>query len=135
MDESERIDRFLRSSRVAVVGASTSRAKFGNKVFRAYLRHGIDAVPIHPREPTIEGHVAYPDLASVPGRIEAVSLITPPRITEQVVEQALARGMTHLWMQPGAESPRAVDIAQRAGANVIFGGACVLVELPRRVGP
>ena len=59
----------------------------------------------------------------------AVSIITPPAITERVVEEAAELGIEHLWMQPGAESPRAVERARELGLNVISGGPCLLVVL------
>jgi predicted CoA-binding protein len=55
-------------------------------------------------------------------------------VTEQVVEQAIARGIESVWMQPGAESDRAVARCEAAGVNVIANGACVLVVLGYRDG-
>ena len=86
-------------------------------------------VPVNPSGGEIEGLTAYTDLASVPGTIDGVSIITPPKVTEQVVAQALGLGIKHLWMQPGAESPAAIELAEQAGANVIAGGPCILVAL------
>jgi predicted CoA-binding protein len=64
-----------------------------------------------------------------------VSIITPPRVTERVVEEAAQLGVRHIWMQPGAESDRAVELAQQAGLNVIWGGPCILVTLRFRETP
>jgi predicted CoA-binding protein len=123
------ISSFLAGRRFAVVGASRDREKYGNKVLRAYLQNGLDAVPINPGGGEIEGLASFPDLASVDGTVDGVSIITPPKVTEKVVEQAVALGIKHIWMQPGAESARAVEIAEQAGANVIAGGPCLLVTL------
>ena len=57
------------------------------------------------------------------------SIITPPTVTERIVQDAIAAGVKHLWMQPGAESQNAVDRAREAGLNVIAGGPCLLVVL------
>ena len=73
-------------------------------------------------------------MASIPGSIDGVSIITRPAVTEQVVQDAVKRGIKHIWMQPGAESERAVALAEKAGANVIAGGPCVLVSLHYREG-
>lgn len=132
MTEQEQIQEFLAGRRFAVVGASVDREKYGNKVLRAYLQNHRDVVPVNPSAGKIEGVKAYADLASVPEPIDGVSIVTPPKVTEQVVEQAVARGVRNIWMQPGAESPSAIDAARRAGANVIAGGPCVLVALRYR---
>jgi predicted CoA-binding protein len=129
MTDQEKIKAFLVGKRFAVVGASVDREKYGNKVLRVYQQRGLDVVPVNPKDGEIEGLAAYVDLASVPGSIDGISIITPPKVTEQVVAQALSRGITNLWMQPGAESPAAVELAEQAGANVIAGGPCILVAL------
>jgi predicted CoA-binding protein len=125
----EKIEAFLASKRFAVVGASQDREKYGNKVLRVYLQNNREVVPINPTAAEVEGLAAYRDLASVPGTIDAVSIITPPAITERVVGDAIARGIKHIWMQPGAESQKAIQAAQAAGVNVIASGPCILVSL------
>jgi uncharacterized protein len=132
MTEQEQIKQFLTGKRFAVVGASKDRSKYGNKVLRAYLQNDRDAVPVNPGADEVEGLTAYRDLSSVPDDVDAVSIITPPAVTEKVVTQALARGIKQIWMQPGAESSAAIETAQNAGANVIAGGPCLLVALRYR---
>lgn len=123
------IDAFLAGAPHAVCGASTDRAKYGNKVLRCYLQHGRPAVPINPHGGTVEGLRAYARLAEAPGPIHGVSIITPPAVTEGLVEEMGALGIRHVWMQPGAESPKAVARARELGMNVIAGGPCLLVVL------
>jgi predicted CoA-binding protein len=129
MDSREKIEAFLNAKTFAVVGASQNRAKYGNKVLRAYMQNGRKAYPVNPSEKEVEGLTAYPDLASLPEVPEAVSIITPPPVTEQIVEQAAATGSRHIWMQPGAESEKAMRRAEELGLNVIGGGPCILVTL------
>lgn len=124
-----RVEAFLSGAPVAVVGASADRSKYGNKVLRCYLQDGREAVPVNPRAQEVEGQLAFPDLTSVQGPLHGVSVITPPAITEQVVEEMGALGIQHVWMQPGAESPAAISRAEELGMNVISGGPCVLVVL------
>jgi predicted CoA-binding protein len=127
--EEERIQAFLESGVFAVVGASTDRSKYGNKVLRCYQQHGRKVYPVNPRAPEVEGLKAYPSLAALPEKVPAISVITPPSATEAVVREAHAAGVKHVWMQPGAESDAAVHAAEELGMNVIAGGPCVLVVL------
>jgi predicted CoA-binding protein len=129
MTDQGKIHDFLAGQRFAVVGASTNREKYGNKVLRVYQQNKLDVVPVNPAGGEVEGLAAYTDLPSIPGTIDGVSIITPPKVTEQVVAQALALGIKNIWMQPGAESDAAVKLAEQAGANVIAGGPCILVSL------
>jgi predicted CoA-binding protein len=123
----ERIQAFLAQGPFAVVGASRDRAKFGNKVLRAYLQNSREVYPVNPTADEVEGLTAYTDLASLPRCVESVSVITPPPITETIVEQAGELGIKHIWMQPGAENVKAVERAEQLGMNVISGGPCILV--------
>jgi len=131
-DVRAQIERFLAAPAFAVVGASADPRKYGHKCFRCYLQNGRKAYPVNPRLQSLLGHAAYPDLASLPEPVESVSIITPPPVTEQVVEEAIAAGVRHLWLQPGAESPAAVAKARAAGLNVLAGGPCLLVALGYR---
>lgn len=123
------IDAFLDGGPFAVVGASADRAKYGNKVLRVYLQNKRMVYPVNPRGGVIEGLQAYPDLASLPEKPHGVSIITPPHITEQVVDEAVSLGIHHLWMQPGAESETAIRRARENGVNVVADGACALVVM------
>ena len=129
MSEQDKIKEFLAGQRFAVVGASANREKYGNKVLRVYQQNKLEVVPVNPAGGEVEGLNAYTDLPSIPGSIDGVSIITPPKVTEQVVAQALSLGIKNIWMQPGAESDAAIDLAEQAGANVIAGGPCILVSL------
>ncbi len=110
-----------------MVGASADRNKYGNKVLRAYLQAGRRVFPVNPKLDEVEGQRCYPDLASLPEPVFGVSIVTPPAVTENVVEQAAAAGIRHLWMQPGAQSEAAIARAQSLGLELIHSGPCVLV--------
>jgi predicted CoA-binding protein len=124
-----RVQNFLSAKAFGVVGASTDRAKFGNKVLRCYQQHGYRAIPIHPREKVIESLPAVAEVKDLPPEVEALSIVTPPKVTEQVVSAAIASGIRHVWMQPGSESADAVARAKAAGLNVIADGTCLLATL------
>ena len=129
MDIGTRIDTFLEAPVFAVVGASRDRSKYGNKVLRCYLQNNRSAHPINPRGGDIEGLPAYPSMQAVPDPVESVSIITPPHVTETIVEDAHQAGVQNLWMQPGAESPAAIQRAEELGLNFIADGSCLLVVL------
>jgi len=120
---------FLAGGPHAVVGASRDGDKYGNKVLRCYLQHGRRVFPVNPQAAQIEGLAAYGDLGTLPEPVHGISVITPPRISEWVIEQAAALGIERVWMQPGAESIAAIARAEAAGMSVIADGSCILVEL------
>jgi predicted CoA-binding protein len=122
--------RALRAGRAfAGAGASTDRTKYGNRVLRHYLAHGRRVWAVHRHEAAVEGAPAVRSVADLPEPIDGLSVVTPPAITEQIVEQAAAAGIPRVWMQPGAESAGAVARAEELGLEPIWGGPCVLIEL------
>src|SRR3954447_26927987 len=67
--------------RVAIVGASTDREKYGNKAVRAFRRAGYDVFPINPKAGQVEGLRAFASLDDLPvGRLERVSFYVPPAV-------------------------------------------------------
>ena len=126
------IEQFLNCRKFAVAGASTNREKYGNKVVRAYRQKGLELFPVNPKEKEVEGIPAYPSVRELPEGVDALSVVTPPSVTVEVVREALERKIHNIWMQPGAENEEAVKIAKEAGANVISDGSCVLVLLGYR---
>ncbi|HMO14530.1 MAG TPA: CoA-binding protein [Pirellulaceae bacterium] len=126
------VQQFLSGSLFAVIGATSDRNKYGNKVLRCYLQNGRQVVPVNPHAASIEGLTVYPNLTSIGAKIDGISIITPPKITDEVVQEALALGIRNIWMQPGAESESAIKLARQAGVNVIAHGPCLLVVLGYR---
>lgn len=128
----EQFDKFFASEAFGVVGASANRDKYGNKVLRVYLQHNMRVIPVNPREKEIEGIPCVAGIPELPPEVKSISVITPPAVTEQVVEMAIAKGIENIWMQPGAESPVAVDKCRKNNINVIADGSCILVKIGYR---
>ncbi len=125
----EQIDKFLKSKAFGVVGASTSRDKFGNKVLRCYVQNNLQAIPVNPKEPEIEGIPCVATVMDLPDDVKSISVVTPPHVTEEVVKMAIRKGIENIWMQPGAESSAAVDLCRKNKLNVIADGSCLLVVI------
>ena len=125
----EQIQQFLTSPSFGVVGASTNRQKYGNKVLRCYMQNGREVVPVNPTEAEIEGIACVATIGDLPSNVESISMITPPAVTAKLVPLAIEKGIRNIWMQPGAEHPEAVAFCREQGVNVIADGSCVLVVL------
>lgn len=123
------IQTFLAQGSFAVVGASQDRAKYGNKVLRCYQQHGLPVVAVNPKGVAVEGAAGYASLREVPDSVKAVSVVAPPAAAASIVQDAIARGISHLWFQPGAEDGSASATARDGGIAVIDDGACLLVAL------
>ncbi len=121
--------KFLAAHSFAVAGASRDRSKYGNKVFQALVASGRTVYPLNPSSPEVEGHMAKVKIAELPEVPESLSIVTPPHVTREFIQQAIAAGVKHIWMQPGAEDLQSSNLAREAGLNVIDDGSCILVSI------
>ncbi|KAL2164930.1 hypothetical protein VTH06DRAFT_226 [Thermothelomyces fergusii] len=131
---------FFQSSKFAVVGASTNTAKFGYKVFKWYVDHGLSVTPINPAAPAISvDGKDYPTVASLSALPEAegtaVSIITAPPVTKKTLEEAKGLGIQAVFLQPGTFDDDVEAYARENFATVLAGqggagsaGWCVLVD-------
>jgi predicted CoA-binding protein len=115
---------------VAIIGASSSKTKYGNKAVRAYLRQGWTVYPVNPNEREIEGLPTYPSITAIPGPVDRASLYLPPEIGIDVLEDIKAKGVKELYVNPGAESDALMTKAESLGLNAIW--ACSIVEIGER---
>jgi predicted CoA-binding protein len=107
---------------IAIIGASTNRAKFGNRAVRAYARQGYDVYPIHPSAQAVEGHRAYASMLDVPvSRLDRVSFYVPPEIGLRVIEEVARKPVGEVWLNPGAESPELLARARSLELNMVVG--------------
>ena len=125
MTDGGRVQEFIGAVCWAVVGASDDREKFGNITFRELKKRGKEVYPVNPRAAEVEGDPCYPNLSALPEGVERVLVVVPPAASENVVKEAKAAGLTHIWFQPGAESETALAYCADNGMEAIS-GHCIL---------
>jgi len=118
---------FLSHKRVAVTGVSRKPKNHGsNTVYKRLRERGYEVFAVNPNADEVEGDIAYHDLRSIPGGVEAVVIGTRPEIAEQTVHECAELGIKHVWMHRGAGagsvSPAATDYGRAHGITVIDGG-------------
>ena len=94
---------FFKRSTFAVVGASKDPSKFGNKVLKSYIAHEKPVIPVHRTEKSIEGLFCAPSLSDISPDIlrdVGVSIVTPPPVTREVLEEGLDLGETPPSLAP-----------------------------------
>jgi len=122
---------FLRSPFFAVVGASKDQNKFGTKVLNWYKARSFNVTPIHLKEKELEGLETLRSITELPSPTEtSISIITPPKVTLGILEQAKELSIPYIWLQPGAEDEDGdvVNYIKESGLSdrVIYGGPCIL---------
>jgi hypothetical protein len=123
----EAASEFLGHKRVAVTGVSREpKTHSANVVYRRLRERGYDVYAVNPNADEVEGDRAYPDLASIPGGVEAVVIGTRPEVGEETMRECARLGIAQVWMHrgPGAGSvsEAATAYGRAHGITVIDGG-------------
>lgn len=128
INDPETIERILREcSTIAIVGLSSKPNRPSYGVAQYLQSVGYRIVPVNPNEVEVLGERAYPDLLSVPFKVDVVDIFRRPEHVLPIVEQAIAVGARAVWMQEGVVSEEAARRALEAGLLVVM-NRCMLKE-------
>ena len=124
---------FLAQKKIAVVGVSDKRDTGCNLTYKKLKENGYQVYAVNPHISGYEGTTCYPDLKSIPEKVDAVFILASPKVTEQIVQQCVDLGIKHVWMhcmmgtKPGlaaamtSVSQPAVELCKTNGISVIPG--------------
>ena len=127
------VKEFLAQKRIAVVGVSDKRETGCNLAYSKFKDNGYQVYAVNPRINKYNGAPCYPDLKSIPDKVDAVFILTNPKVTDEIVQQCVDLGIKHVWMhcmmgtKPGlaasmtSVSQPAVEKARANGIAVIPG--------------
>ncbi|MGI9528523.1 MAG: CoA-binding protein [Acidimicrobiia bacterium] len=126
---------FLNNKRIAVAGVSRKSGgeHGGNTVYGRLKERGYETFAVNPNATEVEGDPCYPDIASIPGGVDAVVIATTPEVAPSVVQQCIDADIRSVWMHrafgQGSVSPEATALGRANGVIVIDGG-CPLMFGP-----
>jgi len=126
MNSKKTVEEFLFQKKIAVVGVSRQKTKFGNAIYKELKQKGYHVFPINPYTTTFEGDACYPDLLSLPEKVDAVIINVPPAQTEKVVREAKQAGINKVWLQQGSQSEVAIKFCEENGIDCVS-NECILM--------
>jgi predicted CoA-binding protein len=122
------IPELLKTSRtIAVVGLSGRRFRPSYGVAEYMQRNGYRIIPVNPLVPVVLGEKCYPDLDSIPERVDIVDIFRRPEFVPDIVESAIRIGARAIWMQEGVVHEEAAARAEAAGLTVVM-DRCILKD-------
>ena len=119
---------------IASVGISSNEDKPSFWITHYLQEHGYRIIPVNPTAKEIHGEKTYPDLLSIPDKVEVVQLFRRAEDVPPYVEQAIQIGAKVVWMQEGISNPEAAQKAEAAGLTVVM-DRCMRAEHIRLFGP
>lgn len=128
------IDHFLEGRRIAVIGVSRKEKEYSRLLFRELLKHGYDAIPVHPEATGFDGKTCYKSVKDISPAPERALIILPEEKTEQAVLDCAAAGIKEVWLHrqigSGVSDTRAIYQAEVHGIHLIT-GYCLFMFLPK----
>ena len=126
-------DILLSAKTIASVGLSSNQEKESYWIVSYLKDQGYRIIPVNPTAEEILGEKAYPDLESVPEKIDVVQVFRKPEDVPPVVDSAIKVGANVVWMQEGIVNEEAAQKAREAGLQVVM-DACMRVTHRRLIG-
>lgn len=128
------ISKILQHSRtIAMVGLSAESQKASYFV-ATYLRSaGYRIIPVNPRVTEIFGERSYPNLSSIPDKVDLVDIFRPAKDCLPIVEEAIACQIPAVWIQLKIVNLIAAEKARAAGMLTVM-DLCIKMEHGRYSG-
>ena len=134
MDSDQTLKEILLSTKtIASVGLSSNPGKVSFGVGAYLMEQGYQVFPVNPTTDEILGEKAYPDLESIPEKIDVVQVFRRPEDVPSVVDAAIKAGAKVVWMQLEIVNEEAAQTARDAGLQVVM-DHCMRVEHMRLIG-
>jgi hypothetical protein len=124
----QNVEDFVSQKKIAVVGVSRSKGKFGNIIYSELKKKQYTVYGVNPNLEQIDGDKCYEKLNVLENKIDALVCVVPSKETELVVREAKEIGIKHIWMQQGSESDSAIEYCEQNNINVIY-KECLLMFL------
>ncbi|MGZ9167066.1 MAG: CoA-binding protein [Anaerolineales bacterium] len=126
-------DILLSTRTIASVGLSSNQEKESYWIVLYLKEQGYRIIPVNPTANEILGEKSYPDLESVPEKIDVVQVFRRPEDVPLIVESAIKVGAKVVWMQEGIVNEEAAQKARQAGLQVVM-DACMRATHRRLIG-
>ena len=108
------------SKTIAVVGLSPNPERVSHRVALGLKEEGYRIIPVNPMADEVLGEKSYPDLKSVPERVDMVDIFRRSELVAPVVDEAIEVGAKFIWMQDGVVDEASAEKARAAGIPVIM---------------
>lgn len=121
------IKEFMAQKRFAVIGATDNPEKNGNRIVKNLIQRGYEVYPVNLHLKEIEGITCYPSIKDIPVKVDVVNFVVPPPVTESVLRDCLELGLDRIWLQPGSESPAAIEFCANNNMKTVH-DVCVMLN-------
>jgi len=115
---------------IAVVGLSDNPDRASYRVAQYLKNHGYRIIPVNPQLKTCLGETAYPDLLSIPDKVDIVNVFRRSEDVPPIIDDALKIKPNAVWLQLDIINHEAAAMCECAGISIIM-DKCIKIEHAR----
>ncbi len=121
MDDDAKVEmQLLESKVIAVVGLSPDPERPSHYVSKYLQEVGYRIIPVNPNLTSVLGETCYPDLKSIPIKVDMVDVFRRPEYTPDIVNDAVEIGVKFVWLQDKVINNEAESIAESNGIPIVM---------------
>ena len=113
--------------KIALIGASNDKSKFGYKIYNNLLNKGYDVTPINPKKITIDGVTSLSNVNEMKEPPDIIDFVVPPVVAFSEAKRLSNEGYNNFWFQPGSESDELLEYLTKADLNYLV-NECIMVQ-------
>ena len=128
-------DILISAKTIASVGLSSNPQKESYAIVSYLKEQGYRIIPVNPTADEILGERSYPDLLSIPEKVDVVQVFRKPEDVPPVVDEAIKIGAKVIWMQEGIRHEASAQKAREAGLKVVMDACMRATHRRLMIGP
>lgn len=122
----QKIDELLSSEKIALVGVSRNKKKFGYVSYKTLIEKGYNILPVNPNANEIDGRKCFKSISDLPSDVESVIIMTPKEYTDEVLGKAIKKGIKNIWVQQMSDTKNTIGIAEEYQKEIVT-GKCIFM--------
>jgi predicted CoA-binding protein len=130
MNTKQDIESVINKKKLAFIGVSSDPKKFSRMTYKELKTKGFELYPVNPKMEDVDGDKCYKSIPDLPGDIKWGLFMTPKDETAGAVKQAVESGFESVWIQQGAHSEDAKNIALENNVKLVYNKCIMMFASP-----
>ncbi len=122
----QQIDDFFKSKNIALAGVSRNKKKFGYVSYKSLVEKGYNIYPVNPNVNEIDGRNSYKSISDHTSEVDSVIIMTPKETTDEVLREAIRKGIKNIWVQQMSNTKDTMKIAEEYHQEIVS-GKCIFM--------
>lgn len=116
------INEFLNDKKIAIVGVSVNKKKWGYTLFKMLSEKGYTVYPVNPKYSKIDDTPCYPTISELPKDITNAILAINPTNSELLMPQIIKSNIKRIWPigVKGSKTDLIINTSRENGIEIVY---------------